>query len=49
MPTAATASTIHFAIHSTMKIAFFSTHSYDIEAMDSMAVKEGVKPTHEFV
>ncbi|KAJ0410228.1 hypothetical protein P43SY_002560 [Pythium insidiosum] len=30
-----------------MKIAFFSTHSYDIEWMDAAAKREGVYPEHQ--
>ncbi|KAF1777222.1 D-isomer specific 2-hydroxyacid dehydrogenase, NAD-binding domain conserved site [Phytophthora cactorum] len=31
----------------TMKIAFFSTHSYDIESMERIAKEDGVTPAHE--
>ncbi|KAG3150103.1 2-hydroxyacid dehydrogenase 1 [Phytophthora idaei] len=30
-----------------MKIAFFSTHSYDIESMERIAKEDGVTPAHE--
>ncbi|CEG39616.1 d-isomer specific 2-hydroxyacid [Plasmopara halstedii] len=30
-----------------MKIAFFSTHSYDIESLDRIAKEDGVTPAHE--
>eukprot|EP00644_Phytophthora_capsici_P004573 jgi/Phyca11/16329/fgenesh1_pg.PHYCAscaffold_19_\ len=30
-----------------MKIAFFSTHSYDIESMERIAKEDGVTPEHE--
>jgi len=30
-----------------MKIAFFSTHSYDIESMERIAKEDGITPTHE--
>jgi hypothetical protein len=38
----------HATTASAMKIAFFSTHSYDMEFMDGAAEREGVTPTHSF-
>lgn len=32
-----------------MKIAFFSTRSYDIESMERIAKEDGVTPTHEII
>ncbi|KAE8955309.1 hypothetical protein PR001_g32157, partial [Phytophthora rubi] len=30
-----------------MQIAFFSSHSYDIESMERIAKEQGVTPAHE--